>query len=334
MNLTLEVLNLRGKARLFGIWLTLFVLAGPALAQTLVAIPSCGEAGKTKVCVTGSGWAEPSPGCYYRFLFDGTQVVFPDQPDGLFGPPRRSFTVPASAAAGDHTITVDLRLSSNNSLLQTKSIPFKVVTVQKDPWIAGPTGGTMNISFDPTDVCDVTPCKKIVFFQVMKGTGTKSDGTTEAVNWSEWNHPQAADLEANKINGVTVDGIASEKDPYYNGGSDAADVGMPGKQGPTPMASIMNDTVNYPDSAYKAGFNKLTLEFEVAAFCAEGDNVGEFLGVVNWRWERSTGGAANITVVSKTRGAPSQALRGAVNKWGTNANHPFTIPAPKFLSCP
>ena len=55
--------------------------SGPAFAQKMVFDPTRGQAG-TKVCVTGSGWAEPSPVCYYRFYFNNNQVVFPDQPDG------------------------------------------------------------------------------------------------------------------------------------------------------------------------------------------------------------------------------------------------------------
>lgn len=319
-------------ASVVGVLLCLW--AAPAFAQTLVAIPSCGEAGKTKVCVTGSGWAEPSPVCRYKFFFDGVQVVFPDQPDGLFGPPRRSFTVPGGAAAGQHKIKVELRLNSPDSLLQAKEIPFKVVAAVKEPWIDTVTGGTINIKFDPTDVCDVTPCTKIALMQFMKATGTKPDGTTEPVNWKEWNHPQADELEANKIGGITEDGMKGEKDPYYNGGVDADDVGSPGSQNGTPKASVMSDTVNYPDGAFKPGFNKLTIEFEVAAFCGAGDNRGEFLGILNWRWEREKTKAAVITVVSKTRAKPTQGLSDALNKWGKNPNHLFSLPQAKFAPCP
>src|SRR5713226_9359384 len=99
--------------------IVLYLSTTPGFAQKMVFSPTCGQAGVTKVCVTGSGWAEPSPVCYYRFYFDGAQVVFPDQPDGLFGPPRRSFNVQAGAAASYHPINIYRGITSNNQLLQS-----------------------------------------------------------------------------------------------------------------------------------------------------------------------------------------------------------------------
>jgi len=86
----------------------------PALSQVLTVEPSCGKAGDS-IHIGGSGWAEPQPPCDYRFFFDGAEFAS-RQPDGLFGPPNRTGTVPGGAAQGDHTIRVELRQDSNNNL--------------------------------------------------------------------------------------------------------------------------------------------------------------------------------------------------------------------------
>src|SRR5262245_14333757 len=86
-----------------------------ALSQNLTVKPICGVAGST-ISITGSGWAEPQPPCDYHFYFDGTEFA-PSQPDGLFGPPNRSATIPAGATVGDHFIKTELRITATNQLL-------------------------------------------------------------------------------------------------------------------------------------------------------------------------------------------------------------------------
>jgi len=330
----------------------ILVLVQSAPAQTMVFVPSCGEAGKTKVCVTGSGWAEPAPPCFYRFFFNNNQVVFPDQPDGLFGPPKRSFIVPAGTAPGSYPIKVELRITSNNQLLQKKesgdlffdfsfpffhTIPsFKVVSAINQPWTAPTAGGTMNFTFDPTGVCDVTPCKKLVFIQVIEQTGVKSNNTSRSLTFAEQGFPNAATLDADVINGRTVDYVIGEKDPYYNG-DDAGDIGQQGKQNGSPMAAFTSDAPSRIDGAYPADIVKIVLKFEVAAFCAEGDNAGEYVGKLLWNWERAKGAASTagiISGVSFSRDQPTQGFKDAVSKWNTNNSFTMKFPTAKPNPCP
>jgi hypothetical protein len=309
------------------------LLSQSGFAQTLVAIPNCGVAGQTEVCVTGSGWAEPAPPCFYRFFFDGVQVVTPDQPDGLFGPPRRKFTVPAGATPGMHMIKVELRITATNQLLQSKSIPFMVVSSIAQPWSTS-VSTTMDFTFDPKDVCDVTPCKKIVFIQVIEQLGVKMDGTTRSLTFAEQGFNNAATLDADVINGLTVDYIVGENDPYYNG-DDASDIGMQGKQSNTPMKANTTDTPQRTDGAYPADITKIRLKFEVAAFCAEGDNAGEYLGKLLWTWERTKGAVGftgTISGVSFSRDQPTQGFKDAASKW--NTNHGFTMKFPMMNPSP
>jgi len=318
--------------------IVLFSASTPAFSQKMVFSPSCGVPG-AKVCVTGSGWAEPSPVCYYRFYFNNA-VAATDQPDGLFGPPHSNITVPA-VAPGSYPIKVDLRLSSDNSLLQSKqsgdsffdftfpffhTIPdFKVVSSVADPWNPlPPAGSTINITFDPKNVCDVTPCSKITFIQVRQPVGVKADNTTRALTFAEQGFNNAATLDADVINGRLVDYIVGETDPYYNG-DDASDIGQQGVQDSTTTAATMNDTPKRSDSAYPADIVKIRLNFEVAGFCAAGDDKGKYLGRLFWTWERAKGAAGLTGTISgfpTDRQPPSQGFIDAVTKW--NTNHGFT----------
>lgn len=302
--------------------LALSAVSPPVYSQVLVTEPGCGKAGDT-VRVTGSGWAEPNPVCEYRFFFDSTEFIG-RQPDGLFGPPNRTGTIPAGATPGEHTIKVELRLTSDGSLLQCRQTMFRVVADVKDPWNATTPGGkSIKIEFNPTDVCDVTPCTKIVFVQVVTLTGEKADGTTRTLTYSDIAFPDAAKHQVDVSNGWKVDYLIGESDPYYNG-DDPSDNTSQGTQGKMPTSATMTDAPFLPDSSYPADIVKLLVDFEVTGFCAAGSNKGEFLGNVKWRWQRSKGGAGSVSVVSTDRNAPSQNLLNALSTW--NTNHSFTLP--------
>jgi hypothetical protein len=310
--------------------------APAARAQTLIVSPTCGVPGVTKVCITGTGWAEPAPPCRYEFFLDGAEVA-PDQPDGLFGPPKQSFIVPAGKAPGTYPVRVDLRLNSPDILIQSKSTPFKVVATQKDPWTqASGTGGTMRIAFNPTDVCDVTPCKEIMFVQVFEQLGVRADGSTRTVTFTEQGFPNGAKLDADVTNGHTVDYLIGENDPYYNG-HDPTDIGQQGSQNATsPTAATTNDTPGQGDASYPPDIQTIRVNFEVAAFCAVGDDAGSYLGRTLWTWERTKGAPGTngtISGISTDRNPPSAAFIQALNQW--NANHGFTknFPVAKAPVC-
>ncbi len=306
--------------------LALSAVSPPVYSQVLVTEPGCGKVGDT-VRITGSGWAEPNPVCEYRFFFDGTEFIG-RQPDGLFGPPNSTGTIPAGATPGEHTIKVELRLTSDGSLLQCRQTKIKVVADIRDPWTVTASGGTgISISLNPTDVCDITPCSKIVFVQVKQPLGEKSDGTTRPLTHAEQGFRNAAALDMDLTTaGYSVDYVFGERDPYYNG-DDSADGGMQGVQNGMPKPATMTDTPSRGDSAYPTGITKIILNFEVAAFCAAGTNQGELLGITTWKWERPKGGSASSTVLSTTRNQPSQSFLDALSHWNSNASHPFTLPA-------
>lgn len=95
--------------------------------------PPCGVRGQAGELVIGSGWAEPQPPCTYHILFDGEEVA--TQQDGLYGPPRKTFTVPNDATVGcGHVIEVKLITDVGGALIAQASVEFCVVELNRVIW--------------------------------------------------------------------------------------------------------------------------------------------------------------------------------------------------------
>ena len=337
-------------------------LSGPASAQVLTINPTCGKPG-SQVQIGGSGWAEPQPVCEYHFLFDGAQFA-PIQPDGLFGPPNQTGTIPAGATTGDHKIKVELRLTSDQSLLQCRQRTFKVVANDDDPWkdngggvklgsatdsdfgcqttAGAPNNTRIVITFSPKNVCDVSPCTKLAFIQVVKRTGTKADATTRQLTYSEedacWQDAAKKDKDITAAH-VKIDRAAVNAPvPYYGLPNGCATSGFSGTPTGDQNAS-MEDSPSMTDDCYPADIVKKTLDFETAVFCAEGDDKGKYFGKVAWHWTRNKGRkfadgtedpTGTITADAPTRAQPSQDLIDALNLWAapapTGNGRNFTVP--------
>ena len=340
-----------------------FVVLGnvSALAQTVKLNPSCGAPG-TKVCVTGSGWAEPSPVCRYTFAFDGATIA-PNQPDGLFGPPKASFTVPMSAAAGNHNVRVQLRVNFPDSLLQEKTTPFKVMAAGgtgDSATTSGAGGAGITLTYTPANPsCDST-CKSIVWVQVVQRFARKQGDTdaqaliTTATDWPGFPDGVKKSIdETQDAKRVRVDRIWGRTFPYYGvdnsgvpaaGSANAGGTITIGKNGAPPTASTMYDAPNTPASFFPTRINsvnvtidKAILKFESAPFCADGDQVGRFVGkVVKWEFHQLAGKAGSVANVSVASGPPSGPFNSALSRWvsgnppGTGTNRPkFDLPAPQ-----
>lgn len=321
------------------------VLMGrPASAETLIINPTCGPTG-TSVSMTGSGWAEPNPPCFYDFLFDGASFA-PNQPDGLFGPPNATGTVPMAATKGKHTIKVELRDSADMHLEGCRQDTFTVVDSTMDPFNMGMNvklndpaavmkyggSGFITIDFDPTNVCDVTKCTKIVAIQMIQTVGTKADNSTRNLNFTERGIPR----NNNDITGAGWAVDTSGASPYYQAGG----AGHNGNQSDMPMISELIDRPRQSAASFPADITKITKNFETDYFCAEGENRGEFLGMVTWTWEKTlasaqgAGGTSDGVVTLHSNGnrnQPTTAFNDAVNLFDTNHMFLFPTIAPKQL---
>lgn len=321
--------------RVVRLFLGLALFSTPVFAQTLTVEPACGVAGSS-VKIGGSGWAEPVPICDYHFLFDGATFAS-KQPDGLFGPPNRTATIPTGATPGDHKIKVELRLTSGNTLLQCRQTTFKVVTAVVDPFAGNITPavggtaatGTIDFIFDPTNVCDVTPCTRLAWIQSLKIVGVRADGTTEVLKWEDVGFA-ANTYDQNTQGGVTIDRLFDRPFPYYgsdlSGNSPTSGTNRSGVQNGTPRSANMQDTPS--NWGVPTGFAKVRGEFESNLFCAEGQNSGTFPGgKVIWTWESTGGSTGTATVVSATRDQPTPAFLAALTKWDTN-RETWAMPTP------
>lgn len=314
-----------------------------AQAQVLALFPSCGAA-VDPVRVCGSGWAEPVPVCYYEFLFDGTQVA-PNQPDGLFGPPDATFNVP-SVAAAEYDVTVNLRLSSDDSLLQTVTKPFQVVDVaaQMPLTATSPSTGTIRIEFDPSKTCLPGDCEEIVFIQTRNTRRIRMNGADEHLPYNEAPHswPNGDAIEATFVNDVAIDRIYGKPVPYYGIPPGAATIGKSTGGGMTTVTARMSDTPRRGDGSYfdhptDDNLDVVTIKilFEVHVFCAKGDAAGTLLGKITWEWERDKGRAdtfGDVTIGAASTSQPSAAFTAALDKW-IEKNPAFKLPQQKFPGC-
>jgi hypothetical protein len=317
---------------LFGLGTLIVLLAGsawPTWAQVLVVSPDCGVPGQTTVTIKGSGWPEPDPPCEYVFFFNGTEVA-PRQDDGLFGPPAASFTVP-SVAPGKYRVRVELRITETQALRACREADFCVILQEADPWANAMTvvlGRTMQIEFDPTDVCDITPCKSIVLVQSINMKAYLNNDPPAEISFAQF---RRADLQASRVNGITMDTFGRDRDPYYNGERDRSDrrLGSDGyKSCENSAISFMRDTPSVSDAWIPVN-GTVIFEFEVNAFCARGDDRGDWLGQVTWTWSRAHGQAPVITQGTPNRNGPSSEFTAALTAWNSNPRHRFGLPTPR-----
>jgi len=312
-----------------GLAASLWLLLTPLIlhSQTVKLVPSCAKPG-VKVCITGSGWAEPNPVCRYTFALDGTSVA-PDQPDGLFGPPNGSFIVPA-IADGSHTIRVQLRQNSPDTLLQEQTASLKVQTGGTPLSAAFPGGAEIDVTFDPSKACGVSSCSKIGFVQVMRQVGTKADGTTRTVLPNEITgfDDTGERTKSTTPNSFGVDRLPGKKEPYYGGNGTGTGHWTPGSSdGTNFMSATMDDAPNSNPANWPADITQqLTREFETAVFCVAGTDEGKFLGTFRWKYDRPAGSAGvSSLVTAPSDTAPSADFTSALSLWVSNHSS-FTLP--------
>jgi len=314
-------------------------LGGPAFTQSLFIKPACGPKG-TSVSMTGSGWAEPQPLCHYNFFFDGATFA-PQQPNGLYGPPNSTGTVPATATLGDHTIRVELRIDSTDQLQGCRQDTFKVVTSTQDPFNGGqnvkPGGapaygaGNIVIDFDPTNSCAVSKCTAIRAIQAVQQLAYKGGVKIRNATFSEFGlTPPDVFNDANITPaGWTID--SNSKQPYYTGGY----AGHSGEQSSTPKVSELIDRPSQDPSTFPADIDELVLNFETNFFCDEGEDRGQFFGQATWSWHKtkaSPGPYGAITAHSNGSAAqPSPAFFEALNLYDKTYSYLFPTIAPKQL---
>ncbi len=195
-------------------------------------------------------------------------------------------------------------------------------------------GATIDVTYVPS--CNFG-CNKIMIIQtVSRKVYLTGDGWTPfkpsdvTADWAE--------KDASTVDGTTVDYINGELDPYYNG-NDAKDIGAKGSSaGDGNTAHTANATIqdrpHYTDGAMNALQNKfgnpvgktidkIVLEFEDCAFCADGKNKGQTYGCLKWKYEQKPGMPGTSTK-GGTSGDPSTSYTNAVNAWATA--HGFSMP--------
>lgn len=188
-------------------------------------------------------------------------------------------------------------------------------------------GNQINITYVP--VCTEN-CTKIVFIQVVCRKAIFNDGTEAALYPSNvsagWADKDGSTVDGGRL--CTVDYLAGELDPYYNGDDRPKDGGVQGKHAGS-LNATMRDSPFYPASVFQrlnASFGKpvrqVVLEFETCAFCAEGADAGKYYDCFRWNYEKTNGGPEGSSDQGTT-GDPSRKFKEAVDEWSRDNGFPL-----------
>lgn len=201
----------------------------------------------------------------------------------------------------------------------------------KDPWAKTTTeGGNITIVYTPGD--EASTCDEIWLIQSVKIIAT-IDGKDKVLKPSETPGLPAdvgKDMDAEQASdGTTIDNFPGEKDPAMNGHDDTdnGERGFKKKDGSTKDSNSKDG----PDvvEPWPKGMTKIRLEFEVAAFCAAGDDVGQFFACMTWVSEQEKGKKAKATKTGWKAGDCSQGFKDSLKKW--EKQHKSPLPKPPYL---
>lgn len=143
------------------------------------------------------------------------------------------------------------------------------------------TGGTIRISYTP-DPARVQ-CSAIYLIQTCRLTDQNGAAIDPADVGKKFEH-LGDDVSEDS---TWVDHLASEADPYYNGGDDLKDKESKGStEGPTPKPTKMSDGPSIGNRSFPPGVTTINACFEVCAVC---DADGRVLDCTTWCYSRQKG---------------------------------------------
>lgn len=193
------------------------------------------------------------------------------------------------------------------------------------------TDGLINLTYIP--IC-IEKCKKIVFIQVIHQKAVFADGSSSYYNPSD-SSPDWSYQNNDAVDGHVVDTLNGERDPYYNGDDKGSDNSAgQGEHGSPSKNSTIADRPRVSESEftnlekkYSKPVSKVVYEFEVCAFCAEGEDAGKFYGCMAWAYEQEKGkgdAGGKASQPGTTNSNPSEPFEKALAKW--SKNHGFNLP--------
>jgi hypothetical protein len=250
--------------------------------------------------------------------------------------------------------------------------PFEVRTNLGNPWsgvkdstLSPPRRDATNavgkvFVFDPSAVCDVTECEAIRLIQVIQDIGEVGGSyvplTATSIGYIDG--PQRDSTRttsgflvdaAGYVPNTTVQGTDipafGERDPYMNGDDLGYDIPRSlrgttlgfGALGLTNVSRAFDPPYSGDEVMQRLGVTARVKRYETCAFCSAGDQQGQYLGKVTWRWRRPLGGNAAIDSTTTSRLQPSSMFLDALQKWETVRGKPVprvNIPIQGGSPCP
>ncbi len=192
-------------------------------------------------------------------------------------------------------------------------------------------GSEINLTYAP--VC-IENCTKIVFMQVVCSRAYFQDGTNKYFEHQSDSSPKWVFQDADEVDGgvwgkCVIDYINGENDPYYNGDDASDKVGKQGKHAGNLNATMYDAPRILPgdfttlEAKWGKNVSRISYEFEVCAFCAQGADAGAYYGCIAWEFTQVKGGAGASRVGGSYK-PPSPIFKDAVDNWGKN--HGFAVP--------
>lgn len=179
------------------------------------------------------------------------------------------------------------------------------------------SGNEIGLEFEPSEEVD---CDKIVFAQTAHLVFLDADGNEMVLKPGEYFPGFSYMDDDTGPDGTFVDHIATEADPYTNGGDDLEDSGTPGHHNDSGSQNARMDDAPSTNGFWPPGKTKARFEFETCVMCAEGAQAGTVYGCITWELNEMQG--MEPGTVSVTSGAdlqsPSSSWQGAMDRFDEN----------------
>jgi hypothetical protein len=193
----------------------------------------------------------------------------------------------------------------------------------------------IRLTFDPSDSDSVTPCERIQFIQTMQifVDGVPVMPGDFAPNDWQYRDPGALDDDPeaeSSTNGTHVDRLGGRSTPFYGGNGAGTGTSTPGTYNGGSTTGRMVDTPNVPPAYFAAAgaANEVKFVFETCAFCACGDDAGEFFEGITWEYVYTSAdvaaGTPGTSIITGTTSGPSQVFLDAVERWCEANNFDLT----------
>lgn len=231
-------------------------------------------------------------------------------------------------------------------LRECLSLAADVALPEGDPFGGTQDGGSgtpaagddnrIDVEYDPTKSEVSSPCDSIYFIQTVQIL-VDGDPVNPGDLVTAWEYRDPATQD----DSTHVDRIPAGTTPYYGGNGAGTGSSSPGNHGGGGSTSgtmtdvpFVHDDFFGPGGADDAQGNdfdasEIVFKFEVCAFCAAGEDVGQFFDCLTWEYRKTdadvAAGSDGTSAVTGGSSQPSQGFQDTVQAWD-DVHEDFNLP--------